>query len=145
MTENNDTAKKKFSLVELLMIIMLVGIVFTITIPFQQSQKEHQMVKEAIRNLQIIAHENVKFFNNPENGYYAFDISMLDLDQKITTLPQHSKYYFEYSLTDSTVVATSNENFGKEGIQIYYYLPSGPMSVADDGLSREIVDPNWLP
>ncbi|MDD3052274.1 MAG: type II secretion system protein, partial [Candidatus Cloacimonetes bacterium] len=70
MTENNDTAKKKFSLVELLMIIMLVGIVFTITIPFHQSQKEHQMVKEAIRNLQIIAHENVKFFNNPENGYY---------------------------------------------------------------------------
>ena len=145
MTENNDTAKKKFSLVELLMIIMLVGIVFTITIPFHQSQKEHQMVKEAIRNLQIIAHENVKFFNNPENGYYAFDLSMLDVNEKLTTLPKHNKYYFEYSLTDSTVVATSNENFGKEGIQIFYYLPSGPMSVADDALSREIVDPNWLP
>nr|HPR18172.1 hypothetical protein [Candidatus Cloacimonadota bacterium] len=54
-------------------------------------------------------------------------------------------WMFDYSVTDSTVVATTNKNFGKEGASIFYFLPTGPWGVSDDKTSESIIDPNWLP
>ena len=144
MAENTQIEKKgKFSLIELLMIIMLVGIIFTLIIPLRTDKQNHEKMREAIKNIQILARADVAFKNDPENGYYAFDVSMLNVDKKMEKLG--TDFFFDYSLTDSTVVATTNENFGKKGAMIYYYLPQGPWGVGDDKISKSIIDPNWLP
>ncbi|MDY6914962.1 MAG: type II secretion system protein [Candidatus Cloacimonadota bacterium] len=135
--------KSKFSLIELLMIIMLVGIVATLYLPLRQDTINREKIKEAIKNIQIIARANVAFKNDPANGYYAFDLSMLNIEDKLEKTD--GKFLFDYSLTDSTVVAKTNENFGTEGATIYYYLPNGPWNVGNDETSEAILDANWLP
>ncbi len=144
MVENSSLEKKgKFSLIELLMIIMLVGIIFTLIVPLRIDKMNHMKIKEAIKNIQIIARADVAFKENPENGYYAFDVSMLNIKDKLEK--SHDNFLFDYSLTDSTVVATTNMNFGKEGAVIYYYLPNGPWNIGDDKISKSVLDSNWLP
>lgn len=147
MADKNTVEKtKKFSLVELLMIIMVVGIIFTLYIPLREDRINQEKMKEAIRNIQIVAHENVKFYQDPDrgDGFYAFDIAMLDLGDRLQPMFD-DEFLFEYSVTDSTVVATTNENFNTKGAVIYYYLPNGPWHVADDRTSREVFNPAWLP
>jgi len=142
MAKNTTLEKNsKFSLIELLMIIMLVGIVFTLIVPLMNDSKNHAKMDEAIKNIQIIARADVAFKNDPMNGYYAFDLSMLNFELE----EFHPEFIFDYSLTDSTVVARTNKNFGKEGAGIFYYLPSGPWGVEDNKVSTETFDANWLP
>jgi len=170
MAENYAIRKKgKFSLIELLMIIMLVGIVFTLIIPLRNDRIQRERLKEAIKNIQIIARENIKFKNNPDkgDGSYMFEHIVVKFqdasrDEQNNVIPASEKgedllnviddlekegeyFYFDYSITDSTVVAITNSNFGKSGAKIYYYLPSGPWGVATDKTSKSTIDPNWLP
>jgi len=158
MAENTTVEKKgKFSLIELLMIIMIVGIVFTLTIPLRNDRIIQGKMREAVKNMQIIARADIAFMEEPANGYYIFEHNVLVLDngdgntgedllniqddlEKIADV-----FYFDYSVTDSTVVAITNKNFGKEGAAIYYYLPNGPWNVGDDKISKNVFDPNWLP
>lgn len=137
--QKNSAVKKKFSLIELLMILMLVGIVFTLIIPIREDRKNHERVREAIRDIRIITKANIDFKNDPVNGYFAFDLGQLNVDHRI------AKNFFNYSLTDTTVVAVSNNNYSVAGAEIYFYLPSGPWMVKDDDLSRSAINPNWLP
>lgn len=145
MAENTKIEQKgKFSLIELLMIIMLVGITFTLIIPMQIDKRNHDKISfEAIRNIQIIARADVKFKEDPENGYYAFDVSMLNIDNQL--VKEGENFLFDYAVTDSTVVATTNKSFGKEGASIYYYLPKGPWGIGKDKVSKSVIDANWLP
>jgi len=145
MPELTSNEKKKFTLIELLMIFMVVGIIITFIIPMRQTKLNQGRVREAVHNLQIIAQANVQFFNSPDNGYFAVDLSQLNVTDKLEKIDNTGNYYFDYSLTDSTVVAKTNSNFGKSGAEIFYYLPKGPMQVAEDKLSRDTIDPNWLP
>jgi Tfp pilus assembly protein PilE len=144
MTDSNEVMKKsKFSLIELLMIIMLVGILFTLIIPLRNDFLYKNRLSEAIKNIQIIAHENIKFKEDPDNGYYAFDLSMLNVSDKLEKVA--NDFMFDYSLTDSTVVATSNKNFGREGAIVFYFLPSGPWQLGDSQATKNVLDANWLP
>ncbi len=158
MTDNTIVEKKgKFSLIELLMIIMLVGIIFTLTIPLRNDRVNQKKMKEAIYNIQVIARADVDFKNDPANGYYIFEHSVVKFNEDGTysgedllNITENLKktedfFYFDYSVTDSTVVASSNKNFGKEGAKLYYYLPSGPWGVGEDKISKSVLDPNWLP
>ncbi|MDO9578936.1 MAG: hypothetical protein Q7J16_13720 [Candidatus Cloacimonadales bacterium] len=158
MTENKTVEKKsKFSLIELLMIIMIVGIVFTLIIPLRNDRIIQEKMKEAVKNVQIIARADIAFMEDPANGFYIFEHNVLIMDkgdgnngddllniqgklEKIADV-----FYFDYSVTDSTVVATTNKNFGKEGAAFYYYLPNGPWGVGSDKVSQNTFDPNWLP
>jgi type II secretory pathway pseudopilin PulG len=158
MTNNTIVEKKgKFSLIELLMVIMLVGIIFTLIIPLRNDRVNQKKMKEAIYNIQVIACADVDFKNDPANGYYIFEHSVVKFNEdgtysgedllNITDNLQKTEdfFYFDYSVTDSTVVASSNKNFGKVGVKLYYYLPSGPWSVGEDKISKSVLDPNWLP
>lgn len=158
MAEDTITEKKsKFSLIELLMIIMLIGIIFTLIIPLSKDRINQAKLKEAIRNVQIIARADVAFKEDPANGYYIFEHNILKLDEEgnyigedlLNVKPDLVKYgdefLYDYSVTDSTVVATTNKNFGKESVVIFYYLPNGPWGVGEDKISKSIIDPNWLP
>lgn len=143
--EEKIEAKKKFSLIELLMIIMLVGIVFTLIIPLRNDKIFREKIKEAIYNQQLLAEADRGFYNNPDNQYYAFDLGMVKEYMNEPLKKIADDFMFDYTLTDTTVVATTNEHFGKVGAQIFYYLPNGPFQVAKDKLSRDTIDPNWLP
>ncbi|MBW6515580.1 MAG: hypothetical protein K0B81_03055 [Candidatus Cloacimonetes bacterium] len=137
--QKSPEVKKKFSLIELLMILILVGIIFTLIIPIREDRKNHEYVREAIRDMRIITRANIAFKNDPANGYYAFDLGQLNVEELI------EMNYFNYVLTDTTIVAVSNQNFGVEGAEIYFYLPAGPWMVKDDNVSRSHINPNWLP
>jgi competence protein ComGC len=144
MSESTEIKKQtEFSLIELLMIIMVVGIAFTLIIPLKQDRVNKAKLAEGIKNVQIIAREDVKFYNNPYNNYYAFDLDMLDLDGKLEKTGD--VFVFDYSLTDSTIVATTNDNFGVTGASFFYYLPQGPYQLAEDNVSQQTFDSNWLP
>ena len=158
MAENTKIEKtKKFSLIELIMIIMLVGIVFTLIIPLRADKINHGKLKEAVYNIQVIARADVVFKTDPNNGYYIFEHTVVKLDDEgkytgedllyvVDDLEKtNDEFLFDYSVTDSTVVGTTNNNFGKEGASIYYFLPNGPWGVSNDKLSDSIFDPNWLP
>lgn len=144
MEETEAKKQSKFSLIELLMIIMLVGIIFTLTIPYHNDKMRKEKLDEAIKNIQIIAYEDIAFKNNEETGdYYAFDMGMLNVENKLETI--NGDYMFDYSVTDSTVVATTNSNFGKEGAKIVYYLPDGPWQLGDNKISESVFNESWLP
>ena len=158
MTENTKIEKtKKFSLIELIMIIMLVGIVFTLIIPLRVDKLNHGKLKEAVRNIQVIARADVEFKEDPANGYFIFEHTVVKLDKEgnytgedllyiIDDLDKtNGEFLFDYSVTDSTVVGITNKNFGQEGASIYYYLPNGPWGVSNDKISDSVFDPNWLP
>jgi hypothetical protein len=158
MAENTKIEKnKKFSLIELVMIIMLVGIVFTLIIPLRTDKVNHGKLNEAVYNMQVIARADVEFKIDPANGYYIFEHTVVKLDDEgeytgedllyvMEDLKKtNDEFIFDYSVTDSTVVGTTNSNFGKVGASIYYYLPNGPWGVSNDKISDSIFDPNWLP
>lgn len=170
MSENYGIRKKgKFSLIELLMIIMLVGIIFTLIVPLRNDQIRRERLKEAVKNMQIIAREDIKWRDNPDlgDGSFAFDHTIVKFeaesrDENNNLIPASEKgedimnvkndlekegefFYFDYSVTDSLVVAVTNQNFGKAGAKIFYYLPRGPWGVAGDKTSKSVIDPNWLP
>ncbi len=158
MAESTKIEKtKKFSLIELIMIIMLVGIVFTLIIPLRADKLNHGKLKEAVYNMQIIARADVDFKQDPANGYYIFEHSVVNLDDEgnyagedllyvIDNLQKtNGEFLFDYSVTDSTVVGVTNKNFGKENASIYYFLPNGPWGVSNDKISESVFDPNWLP
>ena len=158
MAESTKIEKtKKFSLIELIMIIMLVGIVFTLIIPLRADKLNHEKLKEAVYNMQIIARADVDFKQDPANGYYIFEHSVVNLDDEgnyagedllyvIDNLKKtNGEFLFNYSVTDSTVVGVTNKNFWKEYASIYYFLPNGPWGVSNDKISESVFDPNWLP
>ena len=158
MAESTKIEKtKKFSLIELIMIIMLVGIVFTLIIPLRADKLNHEKLKEAVYNIQVIARADVNFKDNPDNGYFIFEHTVVMLDEEgnytgedllfvVDNLQKtNDKFLFDYSVTDSTVVGITNKNFGKENASIFYYLPNGPWGVSNDKISDSVFDPNWLP
>ncbi|PID28694.1 MAG: hypothetical protein CSB55_03960 [Candidatus Cloacimonadota bacterium] len=131
----------KISLIEFLMILMLVGIVFTFIVPMKQKRINFERTKEAVRLMQVIRNASIEFKNDPEggDGDYAWVIDQLNMD-----LEKEGAYFFDYSLTDTSVVAVTNEKFGKKGLEIMYYMPSGPFTIKDEK-TKSIIDPNWLP
>ncbi len=130
----NSSGIKKFSLIDLLMIIMLVGVILTIIIPIQQSRKHEVMVKESFSEMQKIikANEDLK---NSDWGEYAFDISMLnisDLDESM----------FKFTVNDTSIVAVTDK-LSNEEKAYYYHLFDRRFRVRHD--SKDIIFDAWLP
>ncbi|RLC47997.1 MAG: hypothetical protein DRH57_03015 [Candidatus Cloacimonadota bacterium] len=133
MSNSLERRKKHgFSLLELLMVIMIVGIIMTIVIPMYSSKIKQERLKEAITTIAKIRQKNVEF--KKENGYFAFDISQLNM--------QLDSKYFVYAVTDSTIEATTTKEFGKEGAKVVYCLPNGPWKTSGE---KNIIDTAWLP
>lgn len=170
MAKNSSIEQKsKFSLIELLMIIMIVGIVFTLIIPIRTDRINQEKVKEAIKNLQIIARADVAWKNDVDggDGSYMFEHTVVryepatkdsmgniipaqeggeDLLYVANKLEKSGKFFlFDYTITDSSIVATSNHTFGTDGVKIHYFLPQGPFQAGKDTVTKNIVDANWLP
>ncbi len=140
---------KKFSLIELLMIIMLVGIVVTFIYPLRQMKIDRARTQEAIEIIKKAAALDEEFKKDPDRGFgdYAFDFSQLNYK------PENEYFTFrvadveleDRTITGGYITATTTEKFGHEGIQIKYMLPSGPWTLDEPDKAKDIIHRNWLP
>ncbi len=136
--------KAKFTLIELLTILMLVGLIFIVVVPVIQNKINQTRTNKAIEVMTTIGEKAEEFKNNPDNGYYPFDLTML------TDLPAPDTTFFKYTISsdDSTLVAETTKAFGKKGAFIIYNLPGKVFQVGkdeNDALSKKVINENWLP
>jgi hypothetical protein len=136
--ESNVHTKTKFSLLELTMILMIVGIIFVFWLPMKADKKMQQKVEVVVEQMNQIAKEDLAF--KAQTSFYFDDIKQMDIYSKL------DQRYFTYALTDSAVVvATSTQEFGIKDAKIIFRLPTGPFEVGNDDISKKYIDPYWLP
>ena len=136
--ESNVQRKTKFSLLELTMILMIVGIVFVFWLPMQADKKMQKKVAVAVEQINKISKEDNAF--KATTSFYYDDIKQMDVYEDL------DQRYFTYALTDSAVVvATSTQEYGVKDAKIIFRLPTGPFEVGSDDTSKKYVDPYWLP
>ena len=127
---------KKATLIEVLMVILIVGIIVILVFPtIGEKRNKDRMNLEVFPTFDIILQANEQF--NEEQGYYAFDVTMLNLTTEL-----ENKQYFEFSLTDTTVIATTTSKFGKAGARVIYNFDKDYWSVED---AEDVIDKSWLP
>ncbi len=127
---------KKATLIEVLMVILIVGIIVILVFPaIGEKRNKDRMNLEVFPTFDIILQANEAF--NEEQGYYAFDVTMLNLTDEL-----EDKQYFEFSLTDTTVIATTTPKFGKAGAKIVYNFDKDYWAVEG---TEDVIDKSWLP
>jgi hypothetical protein len=133
----------KFSLLELLTILILVGLVFVFVVPIHQTGINRARVGDAIKTMSFIGEKAEAFKKSPDNGYYP-DLSQLNISDKLDTL------YFNYSINadDSTVVGETKQSYGKKGAYLVYSLNGKQFRIGKndaDVTSQKYINENWLP
>ena len=127
---------KKATLIEVLMVILIVGIIVILVFPaIGEKRNKDRMKREVFPTFDIILLANEQF--NEEQGYYAFDITMLNLTDEL-----EDKQYFEFALTDTTVIAITTPKFGKAGAKIVYNFEKDYWTVEG---AEDVIDKSWLP
>ncbi|MCL2064151.1 MAG: hypothetical protein FWG98_07245 [Candidatus Cloacimonetes bacterium] len=148
MTENNATInqkekkpKGKFTIIDLLMIIMIVGVALTITLPLKQAREHEAIVRNSVMELEKIMRANEFFRLNSGWDSYAMDLSQLrgfspqylrDLDTSI----------FTFTVTDTSIVATTN-HLAQTEKGYWFDLRDKRFRVNDD--SKDVIVDAWLP
>jgi competence protein ComGC len=135
--------KSRFTLIDLLSVIILVGLLFVFIVPVNQAKVSRNLIADALGTIQMISQKAADFKNNPDNGYYP-DIAQLNLGKQIES------DYFEYSIgaDDSTVVAITKSGFGKKGAYLVYSMTGKQYRIGkndSDQLSSKYINENWLP
>ena len=133
--KKKETAKPsgKFTIMDLLMVIMVVGIFFTLTLSVQQTKKYEAIVRESVDDIISILHA-MEVFRVTE-GWDAFEIEQLDIRS-------FKSKDFVYVLTDTAVVATSS-NLVAEEKTYFYDLREHRFRVSPN--SKDIIEDSWLP
>ncbi|HNX00241.1 MAG TPA: hypothetical protein PKK33_02625 [Candidatus Cloacimonadota bacterium] len=130
--------KTRFSLLELTMILMIVGIILVFWLPMRADKIMAGKVAVAIDQINQIAKEDNEF--KTQTTFYLDDINQMNIYKKL------DQRYFTYALTDSAcVIATSTPAFGVKDAKIIFRLPTGPFEVGTDDVSQKYIDQNWLP
>lgn len=125
------SGNKHFSLIDLLMIIMVVGLIAMAIFPRMQDQKNEKIILNSLEKMQMIVAANEKM--KVETGDYAFDLSMLNLGDTV------KDEYFEFTLNDTAAVATSTKLSINE-VSYYFMIKDQKYRVRPD--SKEIIDEN---
>ena len=123
----------KFTIMDLLMVIMVVGIFFTLTLSVQQTKKYEAIVRESVDDIITILHAMETF--KVTEGWDAFDIDQLNLRN-------YKSKDFVYTLTDTAVVATTT-NLVAEEKTYFYDLREHRFRVSPN--SKDIIEDSWLP
>jgi len=127
---------KKATLIEVLLVILIVGIIVILVFPaIGERRNKDRMNLEVFPTFDVILQANEQF--NEDQGYYAFDITMLNITDEL-----EDKHYFEFALTDSTVIATTTPKFGKAGAKIVYNFEKDYWTVEG---TKDVIDKSWLP
>ena len=123
----------KFTIMDLLMVIMVVGVFFTLTLSVQQTKRYEAIVRESVDDMITILNALERF--KVEEGFEAHDISQLNL----RNLKSQS---FTYAMSDTAIVATSTTLVAVEK-EFYYDLRDRRFRVNPE--SRDIIEVGWLP
>ena len=139
---NQTNQGAKFSLIELMTILILVGLVFIFVIPVHQAKVNSIRVQDAVSTMKMIGEKADDFKNNPDNGYYP-DISQLNLGE------QTKSRFFSYAINadDSTVVAETTPAYGKKGAYLIYSLTAKQFVIGkgdSDKLSKQVINDIWV-
>jgi type II secretory pathway pseudopilin PulG len=126
---------REVTLIEVLMVILIVGVVVVLIIPAMADREKIEKInEELIPTVKTILQKNEEF--QEEYGDYAFDISQLNLQELA------NKKYFTYSLTDSTIDATTTKGFGREGVTVRYNFLNDLWTIEGP---EGVIDKAWLP
>ncbi|MCB5250753.1 MAG: hypothetical protein RBS16_05415 [Candidatus Cloacimonadales bacterium] len=120
---------KHFSLIDLLMIIMIVGLVSLAIFPKIQDGKNDIIIRNSLTKMQMIINANEDF--KEEDGDYAFDISQLNLGDAV------ADDFFEFTLNDTAIVATSSK-IALNDVTYYYLIDEQGFRISPD--SKKIID-----
>jgi len=137
-TVTNDTEvktqKAKFSIIDLMMMIMVIGVICTILIPVQQSKKHQAYVHDSLKDMENIRIANERFKANNEWDEYSFNLNDLNVrvDQSI----------FNYALSDTAIVAETDK-LAREPKSFYVDMKTGKYHVSEG--SEDIIFKAWLP
>ena len=131
--ENMGHKHQQFSLLDLMMIFMIVGVVLTIIIPLRQSKIHEQLVKSSLPEMARIITANDRFYQ--EWGWSAFDLSELNLRDIDTSV-------FSFALSDTAIVATT-DRIGLSEKAYFFDLRDRRFRVRED--SKEYIYDAWLP
>jgi len=136
--EKASIKKLQFSIIDLMMMIMVIGVICTIYIPVHKSNLHQKYVRESLKDIQAILNANEVYKRNDEFGEYAWDLGQLreKLDLKLDS------NVFKYTLNDTTIVAVSDQ-LAREETSYYYDLKSRKFHVAEG--SEEVIFKAWLP
>jgi len=134
---NNGVSAQKsvFSIIDLLMIIMIVGVVSTIVLPLQQTRKHETLVRASLKEMEkiILANEDFKLYSGWDT--YAMDIGQLNLRDLDTSV-------FRFAITDTSVVATTTM-LGTREKGYWFDLRDKRFKVNED--SKDVIVDIWLP
>lgn len=142
--KSDNNPKSRFTLIELLSILLLVGLIFVFVVPVNQAKISRERVNEAVNTLRILGEKAQAFKDNPDNGYYP-DLSQLNLGD------QFKSRYFTYAINpdDSTAVAITTLEFGSpDSLYIVYNLNGKQYRVGkndNDIESLKRINENWIP
>jgi len=140
MTNINKGTKKfaligKFGIMDLLMVIMVVGIFFTLTLSVLQTKEREKIVRESVEDMKMILIKMAEF--EAEVGMTAWDISQLNIRD-------FKSKHFKYSITDpDTAVTAITNSLVAEEKMFYFDLREKRFRVRQD--SKNIIEDNWLP
>jgi competence protein ComGC len=137
------TNYSKFTLIDLLTILLLVGLLFVFIVPVNQAKVSRDRVDQAVTTMRFIGDKASEFKSNPDNGYYP-DLSQLNLGDKVKSP------YFTYIVSpdDSTVVGETTPAFGKKGAFLVYNISTKQFQIGkgdNDIESARYINENWLP
>jgi type II secretory pathway pseudopilin PulG len=129
LDEINPESIKHFSLIDLLMVIIIVGIVSLAIFPKMQDSKNEKIIINSLEKMQLIINANEKL--KTETGDYAFDIDMLNLKDQI------KDDYFQFVVNDTSIVAYS-KNITTDSINYYYNINDKRFKISPN--AKEIID-----
>jgi Tfp pilus assembly major pilin PilA len=145
MTDTNspqgNKQKGKFSIIDLLMMIMIVGVILTIILPLQQTRKHEAIVRASLIEMEkvIRANEYFKLYSGWDE--YAMDITQLR-DFSHRYLSDLDTSIFTFTVNDTSIIATT-KHIGRYDASYWLDLRDGMIRVSDD--SRDVIIPAWLP
>lgn len=144
----NEKPRNKLGLVEILMFLLLAGVVFIFIFGMQQQKRDkelelamQQKVGELKPIFMDIAKSAKEYKANDPFGDWPLTVDELNID---TTNLKTEEYAFEW-LDSGTVVLTTTEKFGKEGVKISYDVEGDSYSIEDpDAGSRPQIKESWF-
>jgi len=134
--ENNaEKPKGKFSLIDLLMIIMVVGVLATIVLPLQRTKSNEALVRGSLPDMIRIVQANDEFKRGDGFGDNAWDLDQLNLRNIDMSV-------FHFAINDTSIVATTNR-LGSLEKAYYFDTRDNRFRVRED--SRDVIFDTWLP
>lgn len=147
LTED-EKPRHKLGLIEILMFLLLAGVIFIFIFGMQQQKRDKEMelaMQQKFEELKPtfleMAAKAKQIKAADEFGDWPLVVDVLNVDPaKLKT----EEYTFDW-LDSGSVVMTTTEKFGKEGVKISYDVAADSYTIEDpNATSRPVVKESWF-